>query len=108
MDKGLRFNICKLESASVLNSKVPNLRQKIETNIPASLQYGCIYWMDHLLDARDIYDVQEASVQSTVARLLCDIKALFWLEVLSLVQGLTKGLDTLRIISEIFKVNYLD
>lgn len=104
MDKGLRFNICKLESTSILNSKVPNLRQKIESNIPSSLQYACIYWMDHLLDARDVYDVQEASVQSTVARLLCDIKALFWLEVLSLLAEVKAGISILTHCMKVYEV----
>lgn len=95
MDKGLKFNICKLESASVLNSEITDLQQKISSNIPASLQYSCIYWMDHLIDAKDACDVQETSVQTLVARLLCDVKALFWLEVLSLLAEVKIGINIL-------------
>lgn len=96
MDDGLRFNICKLESASVPNSEIPNLQQKKEDNIPASLQYSCLYWLEHLLDARDVYDIHEDSAQSLVSGFLCDVKVLFWLELLSLLSKVKAGINILN------------
>ncbi|KAG6825807.1 hypothetical protein H0H87_008671, partial [Tephrocybe sp. NHM501043] len=51
MKKGLRFNICGLESSFVFDRDVENLKEKIQDSISASLSYSCKYWLDHLMES---------------------------------------------------------
>jgi hypothetical protein len=56
----------------------------------ASVIYSCLYWVDHLLDAPPpwAYDIQDGG---PVHRFLCKVY-LYWLEVLSLAQSLSRGI----------------
>ena len=94
MNHNLRFNICQLNSAYVLNSEVRDLRERILANIPESLQYSCVHWMDHLLSAEAPL-AQEASVRAAIREFLRSIKSLFWLEALSLTKELKAGINAL-------------
>ena len=39
----LRFNICGLESSCVADADVPELSERIKSDIPENLQYSCLY-----------------------------------------------------------------
>ncbi|OCB85104.1 WD40 repeat-like protein [Sanghuangporus baumii] len=78
MQKGLRFNICGLESSFLRNDEVPGLQGRIEKEIPPHLDYACQFWAVHLCEL------------SFPASLVSKLKAfvngqlLYWFEVLSL------------------------
>jgi hypothetical protein len=44
---GLRFNICKLESSYLANSKVSDLVERKKKYILAELRYSAVYWAEH-------------------------------------------------------------
>lgn len=44
---GLLFNICQLETSSLLNAEVANLPVRVQQLIPVHLQYACRFWVFH-------------------------------------------------------------
>ena len=50
MKKQLRFNICNLETSFAMNENVLHLQERVQENIPPSLQYVCQNWALHLRD----------------------------------------------------------
>ena len=70
----------------------------------ASATYSCLYWVDHLLDAHPIYvrtdDLQDGG---NVHRFLYD-GYLYWLEALSLVQDLAKGILAVESLHRLLQV----
>ena len=74
----LKFNICNLESSYLPNSKVSDLKSRIDKHIPPALFYACRFWDDHL--ERVCFE-QDLLVK---LRLLFEKKFLYWLEILSL------------------------
>lgn len=90
MKSGLKFNICQLESAYVLNSDVPDLQARIFVNIPKSLRYSCVHWIDHLLSAKE-----SASSRAMICDFLLSVQSLYWLEALSLMKKVKEGIKAL-------------
>ncbi|KAF8812683.1 WD40 repeat-like protein [Phlegmacium glaucopus] len=89
----LQFNICKLESSYLPNSKIPDLDTRINAYIPPALFYACCFWDDHL---ERLGFEQDLLVE---LRSLFEEKFLFWLEVLSLKSSValaTPALSTLK------------
>jgi hypothetical protein len=76
----LRFNICNLETSQVLNDEAPELSKRIEADIAPHLLYACQFWAEHLVQAT--FDRDLAAAASNFVHL----RALFWLEALSLVK----------------------
>jgi NACHT domain len=77
----LQFNICKLESSYLANKDVPVIDSRIAAYIPPALSYACVFWADHLEHVafeRDLF---------TKLRSLFETRFLFWLEVLSIKNG---------------------
>jgi len=91
MERGLRFNICSLESSYLPNSFVLDLEERVKNSIPTELSYSCRYWGTH---------VEATPFQSLLAE---EIKAfldaerlLLWMEALSLIkQGIGSAVQTL-------------
>ncbi|KAG8725026.1 hypothetical protein FRC09_009926 [Ceratobasidium sp. 395] len=81
----LRFNICGLESSSVLDQQLPDLADRIERSIPSHLYYTCQYWSDHLIRAGD------SSTLSSVVQTFLSEHALFWIEVMNLKNATSRG-----------------
>ncbi|KIK21719.1 hypothetical protein PISMIDRAFT_536800, partial [Pisolithus microcarpus 441] len=79
----LKFNICGLESSYFKNAEVVDLQERVNKNISQNLSYSCQNWAYHL---------QRTEFDTTLAALVKDIigceKFLFWLEALSLLNGL--------------------
>ncbi|CAE6511856.1 unnamed protein product, partial [Rhizoctonia solani] len=89
MEKQLRFNICNLKSSYVFDQAVPDLEERIKSNISPPLLYSCRHWANHVCLA-------------PVSLELCDVlytfltqMLLFWMEVLNLKQSQTVGLHAL-------------
>ncbi|KAB5591856.1 Vegetative incompatibility protein HET-E-1 [Ceratobasidium theobromae] len=91
--KGLRFNICNLESSFVLDEHVPDLEERAEKAISASLFYACRYWSEHL--QRSPASTASAAVSpgslSTMLDEFLSQRLLFWMEVLNLKKCISVG-----------------
>lgn len=92
MLRKLKFNICGLEDAYVMNRDVADLEQRILKNILPELDYGCLYWMTHLLNS----GLNAIEVQGKVKALLCNVRLLFWLEVLSITGAVERSIPILQ------------
>jgi WD domain, G-beta repeat len=80
--RGLRFNICGLESSYLFNHEVKGLSQRIEARVGSPLLYSCRFWAAHLRDTMaSKYD--HNAVMTEIEVFLYD-HLLFWLEVMSL------------------------
>ena len=75
----LRFNICDLSSSFLLDSEVPDLKQRIQANIGDSLRYSCLHWAHHL--------AQTSSDERTEIREFLQLKVLFWIEAMNLLDS---------------------
>jgi hypothetical protein len=85
MDKSLRFNICNISSASLLDQDDKGLSERVKTNIGAKVRYACQHWAAHLASVR--HD-RHADVQ--LSALLLDfyrLKVLFWMEAMNLLKS---------------------
>lgn len=98
MKTSLRFNICDLKTSFIANKGVNDLPKKIKGSIPESLIYSCMYWTTHLTKAN------RATVEVLVSGFFRCLKAVYWIEVLSLVDGLRIGLSALQSVMDFFNV----
>jgi NACHT domain len=80
--KGLKFNICKLETSYLANDDVEDLNTRVDQHISPALLYACRFWDDHL---KQIHFT--ISVFRNVETLFKE-KFLFWLEALSLTRNI--------------------
>ena len=78
MKKGLRFNICDLETSSAMNEDVVHLEERVQNNISTSLQYACQNWVEHLRDVPYSEELSDSLHYFAYDSLL------YWVEVLSL------------------------
>ncbi|PSS03508.1 hypothetical protein PHLCEN_2v3989, partial [Hermanssonia centrifuga] len=104
MIKILRFNICKLESSYLLNDEIPDLQKRIDENIPSHLSYSCRFWARHL----DIASTNGRIANPDVRRLLkafVDENILFWLEVLSILGGVSPASPALATTAQVLKLD---
>ncbi|KIK20401.1 hypothetical protein PISMIDRAFT_12997 [Pisolithus microcarpus 441] len=81
----LKFNICGLESSYCNNSEITDLQKRIHDNISPNLTYSCQYWAYHL--EKTMLD-SDSSLGNFVKGFIGSEKILFWLETLSLLDGL--------------------
>jgi hypothetical protein len=98
MKEELRFNICELDTSHVRNRDVSDLDIRIQKFIPQHLWYSCYYWMDHLTKTR--------SNEEMLAILKVFIYDLFlyWLEVLSVSEGIDLARGMLESLTKWMKV----
>ncbi|PAV19327.1 nucleotide-binding-oligomerization-domain like receptor [Pyrrhoderma noxium] len=82
MKKGLRFNICDLETSFAMNKDVVYLDERVQNNIPTSLLYACQNWALHLRD------VPYSEKLSQRLHYFAYNSLLYWVEVLSLTGSL--------------------
>lgn len=99
MARGLRFNICSLESSYFPNYAVPDLETRVKDFIPVELSYSCRFWGTH---------VKATSFEPLLAK---EVEAffdgerfLFWLEALSLVRALHSTARSLPFVAGWFTV----
>ena len=89
----LRFNICKLEDSRLANANVRDLQSRIQQNISDALQYGSLYWSDHLCFTPDNGD---QCVWESLKGFFERLHPLFWIEVLSIMGMVPIGVPSLR------------
>lgn len=98
MNRELQFNICDLKDSHRLNKDVPDLSVHIVQNISEALQYTTLFWFNHL---------EQSGVEESGARVhafLNSPKALYWTEVLSLLDAVDRGILLLRNCTRFFAV----
>ena len=102
MKASLRFNICRLETSYLPNSKVVDLENRIIKNIPSYLLYACQFWAMHLQDGR--FDIELAQ---SVSGFVTGEKLLFWMEVLGLCKLIREADQALSFAERWFQVKSL-
>ncbi|TFK66199.1 WD40 repeat-like protein [Pluteus cervinus] len=85
LNKELKFNICRLESSSSLNKNIQNRPETIAAHVSESLQYSSLFWSGHLQGVT--LKADDEGIKASVSGFLKSTKVLFWLEVLSLLNG---------------------
>ena len=89
----LRFNICGLEDSRLANADVEDLPSRVRENISDSLQYSSLYWTYHLCFTPDKNDRR---VWESLEEFFGGLCPLFWIEVLSLLGMVPKGVPSIR------------
>ena len=90
MNRKLERNMCELPDG-VINTEVPDLKEKIKEHIGEALEYACRSWHKHL--------VPIGTIPHHVAPILHEFlekKFLFWLEVLSVLGAAREAIDALE------------
>lgn len=103
----LKFNICQLEGPPVLNTDIPDLDSLISTHISSVLQYGALFWLHHLSSSGMSIAALGEDLRRRVVQVISEVKVLFYLEVLSLLDAIEHGARLFFQCSTHFKVNYL-
>ena len=67
------------------------------------MQYPCIYWVDHLHDARQIAAVKQPQVCDKISRFLRE-KYIYWLEALGLLDSMPHGVRSMSKLEDLFQV----
>ncbi|KIM29654.1 hypothetical protein M408DRAFT_105479, partial [Serendipita vermifera MAFF 305830] len=80
MMRGLRFNICGLETSYLPNSDINNLSKLVQENVSDVLQYSCLHWSSHLCANPDPASTEICQLLDAFLR---GERFLYWLEVLS-------------------------
>ena len=101
MVKQLRFNICQLEDSRVANADIEDLPSRIKQKISDPLQYGSLYWSNHLCFTPDDGDQR---VWENLEEFFEGLFALFWIEVLSIMGKVSIGAPSLRRVKSWAKV----
>ena len=105
MHRELKFNICGLNDSSVLNKDILDLDKRISDSISPQLRYSALFWMTHVASAFERGADTSDEVIRLVKGLICHRQVLFWLEVLSLIGHIERGIDILRRCSRHFAVS---
>ncbi|KAH7913261.1 WD40-repeat-containing domain protein [Hygrophoropsis aurantiaca] len=92
MKSELRFNICQLETSYISNDGVPGLSTRISEFIGGHLSYSCRYWMHHVHAT-----VRTPAIIQGVENFTSEL-FLYWLEVISLIQGMSSAKRTLLLL----------
>ena len=101
MNRTLEKNMCKLPDG-VANSDVSDLKERNERYINPALQYACLSWHMHLVDAATI-PANTPSITPILHQFL-EKKLLFWLEVLGVLGAARNAVDALQVIVDWLEV----
>ena len=101
MIKGLKFNICGLESSYLPNSDIEDLEDRVRHTIPDALQYSCLHWASHL--CADL-DPPSNPVGELLGEFFGGAWPLYWLEVMSVTGNVSVAISALQTITESSKV----
>ena len=102
--QSLDKNMCRLEDPSLRKADIPDLADRLRTNVPPHVQYACLHWATHLQGACRPGDAHETKGCRCVELVdlvkdFATMKMLVWLEVLGYLGRLDiamKGLISAR------------
>ncbi|KIO01502.1 hypothetical protein M404DRAFT_149928, partial [Pisolithus tinctorius Marx 270] len=98
--KELRFNICRLENSYLSNSQIPDLPERIQSNMPQHLSYSCKFWAEHLEMAKF-----DSCLATSLQGIVESEKIVFWIEALSLLGALGSAESSLAITARWLQVS---
>ncbi|KIK43118.1 hypothetical protein CY34DRAFT_43740, partial [Suillus luteus UH-Slu-Lm8-n1] len=99
MEHDLRFNMCKLKSSYLSNSKDIGLQGRVATCIPSHLSYSCRFWATHVRATAFSLELAKE-----IRSFFDNERLLFWIEALDLLNALGSAVAVLPIISQWLKV----
>jgi hypothetical protein len=100
MKKYLKEDICEIGDASLLNSEIADLPERLKKYVPSELRYACQHWITHLSHSSP----DEALINELED--FCSDHLLHWLEALSLLDALPSSLRSLPDALEWCKVSF--
>ncbi len=106
MNSTLKFNACRIPTSHCLNDEIPQLESFLSDNVSPALVYACRFWAEHLKGASRNDEHLRAAVQPLLKMLLHE-KFLYWLEVLSLVNGIPLAEQSLWVAADFLQVRCL-
>ena len=98
----LKLNICRLEDASYLNKDIPDILERVDSYVSQELQYSALFWMTHINKSGAPFG--HGSVAYKISQFLCNEKALYWLEVMSLIDAIDRSIVILSEFHQVFLV----
>ncbi|CAG7855299.1 COMPASS-like H3K4 histone methylase component WDR5B {ECO:0000303/PubMed:19567704} Short=AtWDR5B {ECO:0000303/PubMed:19567704} [Serendipita indica DSM 11827] len=91
--EGLKFNICGVESSFYRNRDFLDLEARISRSIRRNLRYSSLHWPFHIAQA----DIEwRSKLGNKIEQIIRAPYALYWMEVLSFVGGVSRAIDGLR------------
>jgi len=101
MNRTLEKNMCELLDG-VANSDVSDLKERTKRYIDPALQYACMSWHMHLVDA-DMILARAPTIAHSLHQFL-EKKFLFWLEVLSVLGTVRNAVEALQVTADWLEV----
>jgi hypothetical protein len=92
LSKDLHFDMFSIQDPSLFNEEVPGLEGRLREYAPEALRYSCKFWTVHCLERTRALGPQCEMPLGLLQ--FCHTHLLHWIELLSLIDGLS---DTLRI-----------
>lgn len=106
MNKTLQSVIWDIETVPIMNSDIGDLDEHIHTHVHESLQYACHHWMAHVAQGITISSVEENNASFlTELACFCSTKLIIWVEVASLLGGLSSLIASLSAVITLLKVS---
>ncbi|KAF7967035.1 hypothetical protein HWV62_36029 [Athelia sp. TMB] len=100
MNERLHFNMCSLTTSHIPNEQIVGLSGRVETAIPQTLSYSCLFWGYHIQKAA----TRAPSLLQMILAFFQE-KFLYWLEVLSLMGEMRLVSQTMVAVRESIKVS---
>lgn len=104
MMKSLRRDICSIGDPWKLNAEVPDLKQRLDRQVPEDLRYSCLHFAHHLFAATR--DDSEGGLTHQLIT-FCKTKLLQWVELLSLLGQVGVAIFSLRYMRHYYMVRSL-
>jgi hypothetical protein len=86
LNEHLRQDICDIRNPGIANAEVPDLPARIARCVPEALRYACVSWPVHLVASDTVSETMPAALLD-----FCTNHLLRWIEVLSLLGGLSSA-----------------
>lgn len=95
-------DICRLEAIGYHIDQV----QPIDPDPLAAVRYSCIYWIDHFRDSSPGENAKDDLQKDGLIDHFLHRHFLHWLETLSLLQSISKGIVSIAVLRDLFKVKF--
>jgi len=96
------FNMMGISDSSILVDGLPDIQSRRQ-ELPEDVNYSARHWAQHLNQVGDLNDEQKTSISSLITQFF-ECNFLFWLETLSLLGAVYRGVDSLNLLHGWLKV----